>query len=301
MDADDTDTLIRASTFQYLAELTRELGDVLPHRALSDGIQFRGRRVPLLGPQGIFKPALLALPLSITTAPNHPYEDSFTEAGLLHYRYRGTEINHPDNVGLRRARELAKPLVYFHGVVKGRYVAAWPVYVIDDEPEELTFTVAIDDAVNISYGSMNQTQDSEILIRRRYVTSTVRVRVHQRLFRERVLAAYRNACSLCKLAHPVLLDAAHIIPDADVKGEPRISNGLAFCKLHHAAFDKGILGIRPDHVAEIRLDVLEEVDGPMLKHGLQEMHNRKIWVPGAPHLKPDAAALEERYERFRMA
>jgi len=41
-----------------------------------------------------------------------------------------------------------------------------------------------------------------------------------------------------------------------------VPNGLALCKIHHAAFDMNILGIRPDHVVEIRTDVLEERDGP---------------------------------------
>lgn len=297
----DKDTAVRALVFQYLQELSRGHGDVIPFAPLSEGIRFEGERVPLLGPQGIFKPKVLSLPLSISTSPNSPYDDSFTEAGLLRYRYRGTDQNHPDNVGLRRTMELGKPLVYFHGVIKGRYVPAWPVYVVGDDPPNLTFSVAVDDAVMISYSSENETRDSEVIIRRRYLTSAVRIRLHQRLFRERVLDAYRNACALCRLAYPELLEAAHIIPDADERGEPRISNGLSLCKLHHAAFDKRILGIRPDYVAEIRLDILHEIDGPMLKHGLQEMHNRKIWVPRSTANKPDRAALEERYEHFRAA
>jgi hypothetical protein len=45
-----------------------------------------------LGPQGIFKPAILDLPLSIrTTAPvegkPRPFEDEFAPGGLLNYRY----------------------------------------------------------------------------------------------------------------------------------------------------------------------------------------------------------------------
>ncbi|MBK8147373.1 MAG: hypothetical protein IPK58_03965 [Acidobacteria bacterium] len=62
-------------------------------------------------------------------------------------------------------------------------------------------------------------------------------------------------------------------------GEPIVSNGLALCKLHHAAFDANILGISPDLVAEIRDDILEEIDGPMLQHGLKEMHKTRIITP----------------------
>lgn len=292
------DAAVRTQAFQLLAQLAEIYGDVIPFRPLSDGITVNDVRVPLLGPQGIFKPRILDLPLSITTAPNGPYDDSFTESGLLRYRYRGTDPNHRDNVGLRNAMRLGVPLIYLHGVIKGKYVPAWPVYIIEDNPSSLTFVVAVDDRTNISYSTENLINDGDAAIRRRYVTSSVRVRLHQRIFRERVLDAYRNECALCRLNHSELLEAAHIIPDSDDRGEPDVTNGLSLCKLHHAAFDKKILGIRPDYVAQIRVDILHEVDGPMLKHGLQEMHGTKIHVPRSARLKPNKQALEERYEQF---
>jgi putative restriction endonuclease len=60
-----------------------------------------------------------------------------------------------------------------------------------------------------------------------------------------------------------LLGAAHIIPDSDPEGHPEVSNGLSLCKIHRAAFDRGIIGIRPDYAIEVREDALKEVDGPM--------------------------------------
>jgi putative restriction endonuclease len=51
----------------------------------------------------------------------------------------------------------------------------------------------------------------------------------------------------------------------------------------------------------VRLDVLEEIDGPMLQHGLQGFQNRRIHVPRADHLKPNRDFLAERYELFRKA
>jgi putative restriction endonuclease len=80
-----------------------------------------------------------------------------------------------------------------------------------------------------------------------------------------------------------------------------VSNGLALCKLHHAAFDKNVLGIRPDLTVEIRLDVLEEVDGPMLKHGLQGFQGVRLVVPHHTSLQPKQEFLEERYRIFRKA
>ncbi|AUN96065.1 HNH endonuclease [Pseudazoarcus pumilus] len=137
--------------------------------------------------------------------------------------------------------------------------------------------------------------------RRRYVTAAVKVRLHQRLFRERVLSAYQEQCALCRLRHASLLDAAHIIPDSSSDGEPMVRNGVALCKIHHAAFDQNILGIRPDHVVQIRRDILDEVDGPMLRFGLQQMHGQKIIVPKRTEFKPDETALERRYQAFLEA
>jgi hypothetical protein len=46
-------------------------------------------------------------------------------------------------------------------------------------------------------------------------------------------------------------------------------NGLALCKRHHAAFDRYLIGVTPDLEVTVRLDVLAEIDGPTLQHGLQ--------------------------------
>ena len=122
------DTEIRLAAFAWLNERSAEYGDVFPRQILAKGFEFRNRRIPLLGPQGIFKPKLLEeIPLSITTAPKGPYDDSFGSDGFLLYRYRGTNIQHHENIGLRKAFWRKAPLIYFHGVVPGKYLAVWPV------------------------------------------------------------------------------------------------------------------------------------------------------------------------------
>jgi putative restriction endonuclease len=192
------------------------------------------------------------------------------------------------------------PLVYLHGVVPGRYMASWPVYIVGDEPSKLTFTVAVDDR-QLATVDTTPIEAAEVDIRRRYITGLVRQRLHQQAFRERVLTAYREHCTICRLRHQELLEAAHIVADADPEGEPRVSNGLALCKLHHAAFDAQIVGVRPDYVVEVRVDVLEEIDGPMLKHGLQGFHKSELLIPERESLKPDRGFLEERFALFRRA
>ena len=185
-------------------------------------------------------------------------------------------------------------------LVKGKYLAVWPVFVVGDEPASLTFSVAVDDALALRAGIDLSTKAEDVVaeIRRGYITATVRRRIHQAAFRERVIDAYRQQCALCCLKHDELLDAAHILPDADPDGEPVVPNGIALCKLHHAAFDRFFLSVRPDYLIEIRQDVLHETDGPMLKHGLQGMHGQRIQLPTRMALRPSPDLLEQRHRRF---
>ncbi len=69
---------------------------------------------------------------------------------------------------------------------------------------------------------------------------------------------------------------------------------------YHAAFDRGIIGVRPDYVIEVPKDVLKEVDGPMLKYGLQALHNSELFLPSRMEDQPSKAALERRYQDFRF-
>jgi putative restriction endonuclease len=295
------DRLIRAAVFGWLERLTSRYGDEIPWSELKRGVDVDGRNVQVLGPQGIFTPAGLRIPLSITTAPvkrgqARPYEDNVEEDGMLRYRYRGVDPQHRDNAGLRRAYVEATPLVYFHGIASGKYQAFWPVFIHDDDPASLTFTVAFEDPQVLRPDLSPMVVDEA---RRSYTSRLARRRLHQAAFRYRVISAYSSACAICRLKHVELLDAAHILPDGHPLGTPVVPNGLALCKIHHAAYDANILGILPDSVVEIRSDVLEEVDGPMLRYGLQAANGSKLTVPKRAEDRPNQEFLLERYEAFR--
>ena len=311
MASSSDDHRIRMATFQWLESQVLMHGDVLPRTLLAQGFLFEGQIVRLVGPQGIFKPQRMQLPLSITTTSTGPYDDGFKGDNLLYYRYRGTDPNHRDNVGLRDAMRLRVPLVYLHSFVPSRYVAVWPVFIVGDDRGALAFSVAVDDVsevgrrLKLSESGENlsglEPDDAGTDARRAYITATVRIRLHQRSFRERVLRAYQEQCALCRLRHEELLDAAHILPDGDPDSEPVVPNGIALCKLHHAAFDNYFFGIRPDHTVEVREEILREEDGPILRHGLQGIHNQRIVLPRRSSSHPNPAFLERRYERFRQS
>jgi putative restriction endonuclease len=295
----DLQDVIRAAAFAYVDDLS-DHGRVSVTRSQLNGFRFEGRQMYLVGPQGIFKPAGLDLPISILTvyrAPGEkrPYDDEIHENDYLLYRYRGTDRNHHQNVWLRQVRDQSITLLYFEGVAEGRYLPS-AAAIIEDRPEALTFGVQLMPIDATAIGAVNAF-DLDPATRRHYL-AIVQQRIGQARFRESVLDAYSSRCTLCRLRHRELLDAALIVSYAK-GGTHQITNGMSMCKIHHAAYDLDIVGVRPDGVAEVRTDILEEMDGPMLRHGLQEVHGVQIHLPRAPAKRPSVEGLERRYERFR--
>lgn len=240
--AAEPDTELRQAAMAWLDDHARRGETLLTQRQLA-AFHFGQQRIPLMDRQrGIRKPATMDAALSFRTTftpPGQvpPYDDAQGSDGLLRYKYRGTDPQHPENVALRRA----------------------------------------------------------------YVERLTRLRLHQPVFRARVLQAYEHRCSMCRLRHAELLDAAHILPDGHPRGQPVVPNGLSLCKIHHAAYDQNFIGVRPDLVVEVRRDILDEIDGPMLTHGLQKMNGERLTAPRQRAARPDPDALEERYETFRSA
>ena len=300
MDFDrEHDQRVRTAAFGWLASQVSGEEGVVSRDVIARGFEFGGERVRFVGPQGIFKPVMMDLPLSITTSPNSPYDDEMGADKLLRYKYRGEDPYHRDNVGLRTAMEYRLPLVYFHGLVPGRYMAIWPVYVVGDAMGALEFSVTCEASTLIDpVFSLQDEGEPFGELKREYVATEVQRRIHQGAFRERVLRAYQHQCAFCALRHEELLDAAHITPDSALHGEPVVSNGMSLCRLHHAAFDRLLLGVHPDYVIHVRPDILYEIDGPMLKHGLQGLQGQRILVPSRRVERPDEGRLGERWERF---
>jgi putative restriction endonuclease len=122
--------------------------------------------------------------------------------------------------------------------------------------------------------------------------------LHQHRFRANVLRAYRTRCAVCTLREAPLLQAAHIIEDGDPRGTAAVANGIALCAIHHLAYDRNLLGIAPEGVVHIASRLLEEIDGPMLRVGLQGFHGAAIEQPRDQQDRPDRERLRTRFERF---
>ncbi len=308
-DHPDRDWQIRLAAFAELRTVSDRTGGILTRAELQHGFEVEGirGRIPFASRgAGIWKPeAMPGIPgaaLSVMTSLSDPYGDRVSDDGWLEYSYqRGTIDNH-FNEALRNAYRYQRPMIYLKALEKGVFAAVHPVFVSSDHPELRVARLAVD-TPTVGESSLVHGGSPELL--KRYATSTTLIRLHQSKFRFAVLSAYGRKCTVCTLGSQDrlvrLLDAAHILPDPDPRSLPEIPNGLSLCKIHHSAYDLNILGISPDYRVHIREDILAEVDGPMLQHGIKEMENRRIRLPRQEVHRPNQEFLAERFEGFVAA
>lgn len=303
----DRDTLMRLSAFEHVRRLS-ELRDYLTANDLKLGFLFEGARIPLINPQrGIFKPQRMRHLLSIRTVFPRPggkvwYDDQrqvhrqiFEGDDSIDYAFMGQNPNVVDNQWLREAFENRIPIIYFLGIAPGRYQAILPVFISGWDAKVLKARVAF------AVPDQNVLAPPENIIERRYALRAVKQRLHQASFREAVIAAYDGRCALSGLPESLLLDAAHIMEDKDERfGQPVVPNGIPLSKIHHAAFDKHLIGIDPDYQLHVSARLLELKDGPMLE-ALKGLDGQKIHLPRRLKDQPDRDRLALRFELFKTA
>ena len=299
------DTAIREHAFSWLDGMTHGGHTAITWSEILSFNETSPSGVALaLRPQGIFKPKVMAAALSIKTKPEEKrtdrkfvYQDGAPVDGIVRYKEQATNQAHND--WLHRAHELKRPLVYLRGIAQGVYRAIYPVYVVEYDSSNREFLLDVSQKwVPGSPIDIGFTPDA-VEIATKHSKRAINVREHQADFRAIVMSAYRVTCAICELRHASLLDAAHVLADGE-GGPATVRNGLALCKIHHAAYDSDIMGISPDHRIHIRQEILEEVDGPMLRHGLQEHEGQQLRVlPLNRKWHPDREALAARFDKFK--
>ena len=308
IDGGDPDHLIRLAAFEKLRRLKAAYGGPIPWSALQDGFKVRGERFLFASAaEGIFRPRGMSGLLSIKTVVPKPkgrvwYHDQAapelsTNEEVFWYAFSGSDPERSRNRWLCEAMERRLALVYFFGVAPGLYEPVFPTFVVDWNASRLS--------CGLSFSSAQTTAGSWLppsIEERRYALRSVQQRLHQTIFRQRVLAAYGGRCALTNLPEPRLIDAAHIIPDGDdALGQPDLNNGVSMSKIHHAAFDAGLIGIDPDLKIYVAEHLLTLHDGPMLEQGLKALNGRLMRVPDDPRAAPDRDRLALRFKEFRAA
>lgn len=286
---------IRDDVFRWLDEQFITHGGYEIHHSVLRAYAYRGLQLPLLDTgRGIRNPAAFSSTLTIMSGwKKNPYQDAEDESGWVTYSYRAGDGG--DNTKLIRAWANGDPIVYFRAVREGYYLPYYPIVIAENDSVKRHVRFPLDPGLGI-LGDPLAHEYSDL--QRRYAESIVKTRLHQPVFRARVLHAYAGACTVCDLRHSELLDAAHIVPDAQERGVAHVTNGLAMCKLHHAAYDRALMAITPDYEIRIDVQLLDEIDGPMLRHGLQDMHGRPIRLPQNRNARPSRDLLAEQFDRF---
>lgn len=301
----DPDFALRLKVFEHVQLLTQIHGQIT-NEHIAAGLEYEGQRIPLVNPQrGIFKPKQMKYLLSIRTVFPRPgrkvwYDDQrsvqrkiYQSDEVVEYAFMGTDPEAADNRWLREAMDAQIPIIYFLGFAPGFYHAIVPAFIVGWDAKTHT--------ARIAFGDVNQTSLAlpHTASERRYALRSVKQRLHQASFRAAVIDAYKGRCALSRLPEPILLDAAHIVPDAHEKlGQPVVTNGIPLSKIHHAAFDAHLIGIDPDFKIHVSEKLLMLEDGPMLE-ALKDLHGGYINKPSRDADLPDRDRLALRFEQFK--
>lgn len=289
----ESDAQYRAAIFAWLDAEVAVTGNLLDRERLL-GATVLGERLPLIDySRGIRNPKQLVAALSVMSSPDGPYDDVDDGSGLVRYAYRKGDAGSGDNPKLVRAMELGVPIIYFTKMAANVYSAVYPVRVVGRDHNGVLLDVTDSVGAIDELGTLDSPQ-------RRYANAQTRRRLHQVMFRGKVLVAYARRCAVCRLREPSLLEASHIVGDAD-GGDPAVTNGLSLCTIHHRAYDRNLLGIDGDTKVQIAPRLLADSDGPMLLHGLQEMHGVTLTLPTRRVDQPDRERLADRFRQFRDA
>lgn len=303
------DDSIRSAAFTRVRLLESFYGDSIPWSEISKGININGAHIHITSKaEGIFKPKEInegAISIK-TTVPKkgryNIYDDKEFDDGFFHYSLKASG-NLKSNSYLKQNYLNKTPLIYFIGVTPGFYKAVFPCFV--NGFDETTQAALVAPGIHIeSYASLTDQKEKLLpptFIERRYAVREVKARLHQEAFRDMVLTAYNHKCAISGLPVPDLLEAAHIIPDAHEQGLAEVQNGICLSRLHHKAFDKMLIGIRPDHTIVVSEKLKSISDGPILEYGLKQIDGLRISIPKKIELQPSSKYLEMRWEHFLSA
>lgn len=174
---------VREAAMFYVASCAARSGGVITRTEL-EAFTYQGEQLKLIDQsRGIRNPRQLDATLTILTQPRGPYDDADIEGGRLRYAYRTGRPDVGDNRKLRRAADLALPLILLRGLEAGVFVPTAPVYVTRAELDEPYVEIALDEGLRFLSPAIDVDQRS-------YVERIMRERVHQPMFRAQVIRAY---------------------------------------------------------------------------------------------------------------
>lgn len=121
--------------------------------------------------------------------------------------------------------------------------------------------------------SLIDSSESDSQAARRVDLVEIMRRYRDARFKPQVLRAYSYRCAVCGYALK-LADAAHIVPVSHPRGTDHVNNGLALCRLHHAAYDNGLLGVQSSYRIVLNPAATKRLKEMRLDAGLVDFQER---------------------------
>lgn len=119
-------------------------------------------------------------------------------------------------------------------------------------------------------------------------------------FSNNIKELYEYRCAVCgikrfnKKGNPEV-EAAHIYPK-EKNGPDKLINGISLCKLHHWAFDNGLLSITDDY----KVIVPTEINDDKNYEDITKFRGQKILLPAKNQFKPHKLYLEAHRKMHKL-
>ena len=128
--------------------------------------------------------------------------------------------------------------------------------------------------------------------------------VRNAAFRRIIVSLYDQHCAFCRLKivswdSQNIIDGAHIKPFSEFRDD-LFDNGLALCKNHHWAFDRGWFSITDDYRILIPHDRFHE-EAPIDTRTMRDFHGEKILLPSQETYYPRISSLQWHRHNWNIA
>lgn len=298
---------IISAAFNHIAQLELIYGDTAPSSEIKKGFVYDNEVISFIsGANGIFKPkqldkAAISIITTVTdSGGRNSYEDFEGDDGAYYYLFERPGKSDYRNDYLIYCYEKNLPFIYFKAVAKAKYQCIWPCYVDGVNEEKRLFKIIVGFRSEIIGAVSKEAFTKPKEIQTKYYVREAKYRGHQAEFREEVLKAYSRKCAISGLPEDRLLQAAHIIPDAEYSGTQTVCNGIALNYLHHKAYDSFLIGIDSDYTVHISESLQTLKGGPLLEYGILGFDNKKIRLPRNSEFRPNQDLLHRKFEKYKI-
>lgn len=158
---------------------------------------------------------------------------------------------------------------------------------IEDIEEPENYSPELKEILDISQEKTPKLKDEYTKV------SKIKRKSRNAAFSKKIKEIYENTCAICKkkrytASHYPEVESSHIFPK-EKNGSDDLRNGISFCRLHHWAFDGGLLSINDDY----SIIVKEEIKNDDNYTEITQFENYKITLPKNHRYNPHSIFLRE--------